>query len=141
MPTSLAALAQPADDQLGPLGSEAAAAGGVEGAERLDPHVQVLDRPAGSANEVVMELGPGVPQGARAAGGDAVCDAELLEQLERGVDGRQRGVRKPWGHAGEHLLGGRMAAEIGERAVDEDPLRGDSKATFPESLFELLISH
>jgi hypothetical protein len=141
MPSSLAPLAQPADNELGALGAEAAAAGGAEGWRHVDPHIQILDRSAGSTDQVVVPLGARVPQGSGAAGGNAVCDAQFLEQLERGIDGRQRGVREPWRHAGEHLLGGRMSAEIGERAVDEDALGGDSKPAFPESPFKLLVSH
>jgi hypothetical protein len=141
MPTSLAAFAEPADDELGALGTEAPAASGAEGSRRIDPHVQVLHRPAGSANDVVMQLGPGVPQGGWAAGGDPMRDAQLLEQLEGGVDGRQRGVRELRLDAGKHLLGGRMPSEIGERAVDEDPLGRDAIAAFPKALFELPITH
>jgi hypothetical protein len=141
MPTSLAAFAQPTDDELGALGTEAPAASGAEGSRRIDPHVQVLHRPAGSANDVVMQLGPGVPQGAFAAGGDPMRDTQLLEQLQGGVDGRQRGVRELRLDAGKHLLGGRMPSETGERAVDEDPLGRDAIAAFPKALFELPISH
>jgi hypothetical protein len=141
MPTSLAALAQPADDELGALGTEAPAASGAEGSRRIDPHVQVLHRPAGSANDVVMQLGPGVPQGGWAAGGDPMRDAQLFEQLQGGIDGRQRGVRELRLYAGKHLLGGCMPSVIGERAVDEDPLGRDAIAAFPKALFELPISH
>jgi hypothetical protein len=141
MPSSLAALAKPAHDQLGTLRAEATTAGGAEGAGRLDPHIQIFDRAAGSTDEVVVPFGSWVPQGGRAAGGNPVRDAQLLEQLESGVDGRQPGVRESRLHAGEHLLGGRMSAEIGERAVDEDALGGDSKPAFPESPFKLLVSH
>jgi hypothetical protein len=138
---SLAALAQAAHDELRALGAEAAAAGGAEGCRGVDPHIQILDCSAGSANEMVMPLGAGVPQGGGAAGGDPVCDAQLLEKLQSGVDGRQRGVREPRLHASEHLFSGRVSSEIAERAVDEDPLRRGAKATFPEALLELLISH
>jgi hypothetical protein len=141
MPTSLAALAQPADDELGALGTEAPAASGSEGPRRIDAHVQVLHCPAGSANDVVVQLGPGIPQGAWAAGGDPTRDAQLLEQLQGGVDGRQRSVRELRLDAGKHLLCGRVPSEIGERAVDEDPLRRDAIAAFPEALFEFPISH
>jgi hypothetical protein len=81
MRASLAAFAQPVHEELGPLCAEAAAAGGAEGSLRLDPYVQVLDGSAGSANEVVVPVWAGIPQGSGAAGGDAVRDAQLLEQL------------------------------------------------------------
>jgi hypothetical protein len=61
MRTSLAALAQAAHDELRALGTEAAAAGGTEGCRRIDAHVQILDPSAGSADEVVVPLGTGVP--------------------------------------------------------------------------------
>jgi hypothetical protein len=141
MRASLAAFAQPVHDELGALGAEAAAAGGAEGSLCLDPHVQVLDGSAGSANEVVVSLWAGIPQGSGAAGGDAVRDAQLLEQLQRSVDRRQRGVWELRPHAGEHLLGGRVPPEVSEGAVYEDPLRGGPQAPFPEALLKFKISH
>jgi hypothetical protein len=141
MPARLALPAQPAHDQLGALGTVPASAGGAEGLRRVDPHVQILDGSAGPADEVVMHLGAGVPERRRAAGGHSVCDAHLLEQLECRVDRRERRVREPRLHAGEHLLGAGMPTDIGERAVDEDALGRHSKAAFPQCVFELLISH
>jgi hypothetical protein len=141
MSKSLAAPAQPAHDELRPLGAEAVAASGAERLRRVDPHVQILDRSAGSADEMVVPFGARIPQGCSAAYGDPVGDAQLLEQLQRGVDGRERSVRELRLYVGEHLLGGRVASEIGERAVDEDPLRRDAQAAFPEALFKLPLSH
>jgi hypothetical protein len=141
MPPSLAAAAQSPHDQLGALGTEAAAAGGAEGLRCVDAHVQILDGSTGSANEVVMQLGAGVPERLRAAGGNPVRDAHLLEELESRVDRRERSVREPWLHAGQHLLSARVSADICERAVNENALRRHSKAAFPEGVFEFLVSH
>jgi hypothetical protein len=118
-----------------------AAAGGAECLRRVDPHVQILDGSARPADEVVMHLGAGVPERRRAAGGNAVCDAHLLEQFESRVDRRERSIRESRLDVGEHLLCGRMPTDIGERAVNEDTLRRHAKAAFPESVFELAISH
>jgi hypothetical protein len=141
MPTSLAAPARPTHDQLGALSAETASTRGAEGRPGVDPHVEVLDRSADAADDVVVQLGAGIPEGGRAAGRNSVGEAQLFEQLESRVDRRQRGVRQPRLHPGQHLLGGRMLGEIAECAVDQDALRGDAKAVFTESLFELMFSH
>jgi hypothetical protein len=79
MPSSLAALAHATHDELGALRAETAPARGAERAGRFNLHIQILDHAAGSADEVVMRLGAGVPQGAGAAGSDPVRDSHFLE--------------------------------------------------------------
>ncbi len=76
---------------------------------------------------MVVGLDPRVEQG-RAGALDAPYHAELLEQLERGVDRRQRHVRQAVGDGVEQLVGGDVAIELQQSAVKHDPLRGDPHA-------------
>ena len=89
---------------------------------QVDGGVEVGDRAAGVADEVVVRVGARV-EADRAAGVDARGEPEVGEQLEPGVDRRQRDARDGAVDAREHLLGGRVAAERPQRAVDREALR------------------
>ena len=71
---------------------------------------------------MVVRIGARV-EADRAAGADACGEAEVGEQLERGVDRRQRDA----GHGPvdplEDLFGGRVAAERPQGAEDGEALR------------------
>ena len=54
--------------------------------------------------------------------------AELLEQLERRVDGRQRDAGHLRAHVAVDDLGGDVAVELAQGAGDRDPLRRDAQA-------------
>jgi len=82
---------------------------------------------------------------------DAVCDRlpnvslptiyatlELLEQLQRRVDRRQRDVRQPVADGIEQLVGRDMAIEVAQRTVHDDPLRGDPHPTLAQGGAQVL---
>jgi len=70
-----------------------------------------------------------------------VDDPELLEQLERRVDGGEGGVRQRGGDPLEDLLGAGMPVELAERSVDQDALRGHPLPARPEAVLKLLLGH
>jgi hypothetical protein len=70
---------------------------------------------------VVVRLRAGV-EADGAAGLHTVGQPEVGQQLERGIDGRERDPRHRPMHPLEHLLGGAVPAEGLERAVHGEPL-------------------
>jgi hypothetical protein len=73
-----------------------------------------------------------------AGGGDAADDAELLEQVERGVDGRNREPGEPRRGGGAELLGGHVTAELDQDLVEDEALGGHPLAAGAEAFGEVL---
>ena len=74
-----------------------------------------------------MAVGDGVEED-RPAGLDAADEPELLEELERRVDRRQRQPGQPLAGGARELLGGGVAAEPAERLEQHDALARDAQA-------------
>ena len=75
-----------------------------------------------------MGLGARVEE-RRARALDAADHAELLEQLERRVDRRQRDAGQPCRDGVEQLVRGDVAIELAELLVHDDALRGNPHPT------------
>ena len=73
----------------------------------------------------------------RAAGVDARGEAEVGEQVERGVDRRQRDAGDVAVDALEDLLGRGVAADRLQRTVDGEPLGRDSQAALAQPRAEV----
>src|SRR3954454_15776788 len=120
--------AQPAEDDLDVVGlGPTRPRGGLRGA-RVDRGVEVGHRAAPAAGEVRVRVDARVEQRGRPAGVDAPHEAEALEELERGVDGRQRQAGQLRGRGARDLLGVGMAPELLEDAIEHDALARDAVA-------------
>jgi hypothetical protein len=71
---------------------------------------------------VVVRRGARVIERGPAGHRDPPDGPEVLEQLERRVDGRQRHARQPVRDRAEDLLGGDVRVELVQHAVDHEPL-------------------
>ena len=80
------------------------------------------------ADQVVVLPHPGVVDHAAPDGRDAAGEPELLEQLQRRVDRRQRDAGHPAGDLGEQELGGDVAVQLLQGPGDREPLRRDPLA-------------
>ena len=69
----------------------------------------------------------GVPHDGAALGRHAPDQPKLLEQLQRGVDGRQRDAGHLRADVAEDRLGGHVAVELAQRAGEREPLRRDTQ--------------
>ncbi len=108
---------------MGVLGVEAAGASTLDRPAGGVGQLEICDRAAAAADHVRVGLHAGVEDDGAAPGPHAADQAELLEQLERGVDRRQRGAGEHVGDGSEHLLGGHMPRLGAECAVDHEALR------------------
>ena len=90
---------------------------------------------------MVVRVGARIEHHRPAAGLDAADEAEVLEQLERRVDGRQRGAGQGVRDACENLLGREVPFVLAQEAVDEQPLRRHALAAVAKELAEGLIGH
>ena len=129
--------AEPADDHLGAIGLEAGARGGAAGALQVERGLHVLDPAAVAADHVVVGVGAGVPEEGAATAVHPPDDAELLEELECRVDGRQRDAGQALARLGEELLGAHVPGAVAEQPVHDDPLRGRPQAALAQKLGEL----
>ena len=96
---------------------------GRQHAGGVDRSVDVGDRAASAAHEMVVLVGARVVDDRAALRRDATGQAERLEQIERGVHRRQRDAGHAGADLGVHVLGGDVPVEIGEDARDREPLR------------------
>src|SRR6185437_8516185 len=109
-------------------------AGAAQDPGELDRSLDVLDGAAATAREVVVRIRAGVEDHRPAAGLDAPDDAQLLEQLERRVDRRQRGPGESVRDACENLVRGQVALVLAQEAMDDQPLRRDALTTVAEQV-------
>ena len=105
---------------------------------QVDGGVEVDHGAAGVADEVVVRVGAGVVAD-RAAGVDARGEAEVGEQLEAGVDRRQRDARDGPVDPLQHVLRGRVAAERPQRGVHREALGRDPQAVGAEGGADLVV--
>jgi hypothetical protein len=104
----------------------------------VERRVEVLDRAADRADEVVVRVHARIEQ-RRAGALHAAHHAELLEQLERGVDRRQRDVRQAVGDGLQQLVGRHVAVELAQRAVQHHALRGNTHTAVAKSGGEFVV--
>ena len=99
--------AEPADDDLGPVGLEAGARGAAAGALEVERRLHVLDPAAVAADHVVVGVGCGCPRGAsrRRRSPAARCRAAR----------RARVSRRRWGE--RHRAAARLASERSSSAL------------------------
>jgi hypothetical protein len=76
---------------------------------------------------VVVGVGAGVVADRAVPALHAADDPELLEQLERRVDGRQRDARQQRRHGVARLLGRDVTVALPQDAVDHQPRRGHAQ--------------
>jgi hypothetical protein len=88
---------------------------------------------------VVVRIAAWVVQGRGSAGVDSLDDPELLEELERRVHGGKGGVGERAAHMTQDLLGGHVAIELAQRAMDQKALRSDALAASVELGAERLV--
>ena len=117
--------AEAVDADLGAMRREAGVGRSLHRAGQLDAAVEVLDLSAAVADHVIVRVGPRVVEDGALAHAQPADQAQLLEELERGVDGGRGHVGQPVRDARQHLLGGHVPVQFVQRAVDYQPLRGD----------------
>ena len=123
------------------LGGEARAARAAQHAGELDRSLDVLDGAAAPARHVVVRVRARVEHHRPATRLDAADEAQVLEQLERRVDGRQRGARQGVRHACENLLRREVPLVLAQEPMDEQPLRRHALAAVAQELAEGLVGH
>jgi hypothetical protein len=99
---------------------------GGDGRVGVDRHVEVDGAPAARAREVLVLVGARVPAHRTGPDRHAPHHAELLEQLERGVDGGEREVRQPLAGGAQQLVRGCVPVELAQRTVQDHALGGDA---------------
>jgi hypothetical protein len=85
---------QTADDDLRSIRLESGSGGGAAGPLEIEWDLHVLDATAAAADHVVVRIASRVPEERAATAVDAPDYAELLEELESGVDGGERDARQ-----------------------------------------------
>ena len=86
---------------------------------------------------MVVGVGARVPEEGAAAAVHAPDDAELLEELERRVDGGEGDAGQPLARLGEEVLGAHVPGLVAEQPVHDDPLGGRPQAALAQELGEL----
>lgn len=137
------ARALPTDNELRPLGVEPLPAGcAVRAKQRVLQGIgllEVLDLSATSAQQMLVPIGTRIEQSGMAPRVHASQDAEVLEQLERGVDGGQGNAGQRPAHRVVHVLGAEMAILRAQEAVDDQPLRRDPLTALAQCVGEFGI--
>jgi hypothetical protein len=109
---------------------------GGHGGLCVDVGPQVLDRPAPRAHHVVMLIEDRVVDSRSPARGDASHRAELLQDLEGRVDGRQSDAGKLVRDRLQHFLGRNVATQPPQGLIDDEPLRRHALAALAETPYQ-----
>lgn len=125
---------------VGAVRGEVLVVGGGDQGGGVERAVEIVDAATHTADGVMMGVGAAVEQRAAVASVDLPGEAELHEQFERGVHGRERDAGELSAYQPADLLGGRVLAATAQQPEDDHALGSDALSAGAEQFAEVGIS-